>query len=388
MPGGFDESARFVRKFFDALAVGVNNRGATIAREPMKAEWKSFLTDAGAEFDPVHDDRVASFGNPEREKRFTLTGLVLCDLSHQGLIEVHGEDAETFLQGQLTTDVSKIDEHTSRLGGYCNPKGRLLASFRIFRLQDTFYLMLPDELVEPIIKRLQMFVLMSKVTLADVGCSLVRFGLSGDDAPAELEAALGAAPAAVDEVIHVDGVTAIRVHGDLPRFVLLGELEPMQQLWDRLNVRGAPAGADSWRLLDIVAGVPTVYPATSEAFVPQMVNLELLEGVSFRKGCYTGQEIVARMHYLGKLKRRMYRLHIDMDTIPEPGTELFSSDNETGQPIGTLVDAAPWPDGGIEALAVVTIQYADPDKPLNVGAADGPGASLHLPPYSLEMERA
>ncbi|HGG59114.1 MAG TPA: folate-binding protein [Gammaproteobacteria bacterium] len=354
----------------------------------MKAEWKAFLTDAGAEFNPDNGDEVASFGNPEREKRYTLTGTVLCDLSRLGLIEVHGEDAETFLQGQLTNDVTQIKPDTSHLGGYCNPKGRLLATFRMFRLQDTWYLMMPEELVEPSLKRLQMFVLMSKVTLGDAGCAMVRFGLSGHEAEAELKEALGDAPEAPDQAIHVDGVTAIRVHGEIPRYILLGELEAMQSLWNRLNVRGAPAGASSWRLLDIVAGVPTVYESTREAFVPQMINLELLEGVSFQKGCYTGQEIIARTHYLGKLKRRLYRLHVESDEPPAPGTEVFSPENETGQPIGAIVDAAPWPEGGVEALAVVTIQYADPDKPLNIGAVDGPAATLQLPPYPLELKIA
>ncbi len=353
----------------------------------MKAEWKAFLTDAGAEFNPDNDDEVASFGNPEREKRFTLTGTVLCDLSHLGLIEAHGPDAETFLQGQLTNDVTRIGADSSHLGGYCNPKGRILALFRMFRIQDTYYLMMPEQMVEPTLKRLQMFVLMSKVTLGDAGCAMVRFGLSGQEAEAELKEALGDAPAATDQVVHVDGVTAIRVHGEIPRFILLGELEPMKALWNRLNVRGAPAGAASWRLLDIVAGAPNVYPQTREAFVPQMVNLELLEGVSFQKGCYTGQEIIARTHYLGKLKRRLYRLHLDSDELPEPGTEVFSAENQTGQPVGTIVDSAPWPDGGVEALAVVMIQYADPEKPLNVGAIDGEAASLAPPPYSLELEK-
>ena len=263
-----------------------------------------------------------------------------------------------------------------------------MGSYRMFRRGDTLYLMLPEEMVESTIKRLQMFILMSKVTIADAGCSLLRFGVSGADAETELKDILGKAPAEPDQVMVIDEVSVIRVRGEQPRFVLLGDVEDLKQIWEKLNVRGAPVGASSWRLLDIMAGIPNIYQATREAFVPQMLNLELLKGVSFQKGCYTGQEIVARMHYLGKLKRRMYRLHFEGDALPAPGTPLFSPDDDTQQAIGTIVDSALAPSGGVESLAVVTIQYADPEKPLMLESVDGRVAKLHFPPYELKAKTA
>lgn len=348
----------------------------------VKPEWKDFLSNAGAEFD---DGRVASFGNPEREKRVTTTGNVLCDLSHLGLISAHGAEAADFLQAQTSNDVLSVTETRSQLNAYCNPKGRILCSFRLFRRGDTYYLRMPRDVVEACLQRLRMFVLRSQVTLEDADDALVRFGFSGPEAEQELAAALGGAPAEIDEVARLDTCTVIRVPGPLPRFELYGELEAMTRLWDRLNVHGAPVGALSWSLLDIIAGVPTIYAATAEAFVPQMANLQLLNGLSFKKGCYPGQEVVARTQYLGKLKRRMYRLHLGISEPPSPGDDVFDSRDETGQSVGKILDAQAHPDGGIAALAIVQIESAERGD-LHLGAADGPELSVKDLPYSFEAK--
>lgn len=349
----------------------------------MKNEWKAFLVDAGAEFESGNEHEVATFGNPEREKRYTLTGNVLCDLSHLGLIKVDGDDAETFLQGQATNDIAKIDASTSQQGSFCNPKGRIMASYRMFRRGDSYFLLMPKEMIEAIIKRLQMFVMMSKVSIVDASSELVRFGVSGTQSATEIQTILGDVPTDLDQAMDISATTIIRIGSESPRFIVLGDLESASQLWSKLNVQCAPAGASSWRLLDIVAGYPTIYEATKEAFVPQMVNLELLEGVSFKKGCYTGQEIVARMHYLGKLKRRMYPLHFSADEAVKPGAVLFSAENKTQQPIGTVVDSAPSPEGGVDALAVVTIKFAAAESKVYLDSLNGAVAVVGLPPYEL-----
>ena len=232
----------------------------------MKPEWRAFLTDAGAEFD---DGRVAHFGNDERERRVVTTGDVICDLSHWGLIAAHGDEAGQFLQGQFSNDLLSLDANTSQMNSYCTPKGRMLANFRVFLRGESYYLRLPRDMVEPVLKRLRMFVLRSRVTLEDADDALVRMGISGPDAAGELEAALGqAGPEAVNGVIHAGEITAIRVSGPHPRFECYGELEPMMQLWQKLNVRCAPVGSGPWALLDILAGIPTVTPATSERSWP------------------------------------------------------------------------------------------------------------------------
>lgn len=342
----------------------------------MNSEWKAFLENAGAEFDA---SGVSHYGNPPRELSVAITGDVFADLSHYGLVAVHGEDAEAFLQGQLTNDIRRVDEQHSQLSGYCNPKGRLLAIFRIFRRGDSYYLCLPGEMIEELIKRLRMFVLRSRVTIDDASDSFIHLGISGADAGQDLRAFTDAVPGNVHEVIQDDQQLLVRVPGIHPSFEVFTDTARAMALWERLNVRSAPIGATAWQLLDIQAGIPMIYPATRDAFVPQMTNLQLVDGVSFKKGCYPGQEIVARTQYLGKLKRRMYKARVDSDDTPAPGEDIFASD-EPDQSAGQLVSAAPHPDGGFVVLAVLKIASAD-GADLHLGGVDGPQLRLEHLPY-------
>ena len=342
----------------------------------MKPEWKSLLEDAGAEFS---DDTVINYGNEERERRIITTGETLCDLSHLALMAVYGEQAAEFLQNMLSNDIHQVDKNHSQLNSLCTQKGRMLSNFRIFKRDETYYLRLPQDLLEPTLKRLKMFVLMSKVTLEDASNALVRFGYAGPDADQLLQSYLGTIPAGVDEVTESSGVTVIRVPGTLPRFEIYGELEKMESLWNHLNVKAAPVGHDAWALLDILAGIPTVHGTTSEAFVPQMANMQLLNGLSFKKGCYPGQEIVARMQYLGKLKRRMYLLDIGGSKIPSAGDEVYAED--AAQPVGQIVDARRNSNGGISGLAVLQISSVEKG---NLKLGEDQSANLAELPYALE----
>lgn len=320
----------------------------------MLDNWKAFLLNAGAEFE---DGAVQHFGNLRRELSVALTGNVFADLSHYGLISVHGNDAASFLQAQLSNDLNQVTEHTSQLGGYCNPKGRLIATMRIFRRGDSYYLCLPHPLVETVINRLRMFVLRAQVTLEDATETFVHIGVSGSEIESELSTVIRDLPDRIDAVTQTDETVKICVPGIHPSFEIYTTTDNAKVLWDALNVRGAAIGADAWRLLDIEAGIPIIRPETSEAFVPQMVNLQLVNGVSFKKGCYPGQEIVARMQYLGKLKRRMYKLYTDSSQRPLPGDDILVTGED--QPAGQVVDAAPHPDGGFALLAVLRIQAAE-----------------------------
>jgi folate-binding protein YgfZ len=345
-------------------------------------EWKSFLQKAGAEFDEAG---VASYGNPRRELSVAVTGNVFADLSHYGLIAVHGEDAEEFMQGQFINDVRKVTPRHSQLSGMCNPKGRLLASFRVFRHGDSYYLCMPAEVVEDVIKRLRMFVLRARVTLEEASDTFVHLGLSGEDAQAALRTFAGELPGEVGDVMAQDTQVVLRVPGIYPSYELFTTTDGAMTLWDKLNVRSAPVGAEAWRLLDIQAGIPVIYPETREAFVPQMINLQLVDGVSFKKGCYTGQEIVARMQYLGKLKRRMYRARVDAGTLPVPGDAVFS-DADPEQSCGQLVSAARHPDGDYAVLAVIQINRAGDPGRLHLAGVDGPALTLEELPYPFPEE--
>lgn len=349
----------------------------------MKAQWNSFLEKAGAEFD---GQIITSFGNMPHEQRMVHTGLVMCDLSHFGLISAYGDDAAEFLQGQLTNDIQDIDTEHSQLSACCTPKGRMLSDFRIFKRADTFYLRLPLEQLEATLKRIKMFVLMSKITLEDASDTLIRIGVSGPTAAEELAIHVSNIPQQVDDVTQTDGYTIIRLPGLNPRFEIYAELEPMQKLWNNLDVNAAPIGAGPWNLLDILSAIPTIYTATSESFVPQMTNMQVINGVSFQKGCYTGQEIVARMQYLGKVKRHMFRIYVETNDEVKPGDKLYSPGSKSGQGTGTIVDAQlDVVDGGYEALAVIDINDADKNQ-LQLTDENGPKIILKELPYSIKSE--
>ncbi len=348
----------------------------------MITDWKDFLLDAGAEFD---DAGVLHFGNLRRELSVAITGNVFADLSHYGLISVHGDDAESFLQGQVTNDVRKVDDRHSQFNGLCNPKGRLLASFRVFHRGDSYYLCLPMDLIEDVIKRLRMFVLRSKVTLEEASDTFIHLGVSGDAAEQELRKYAGPLPDDLHAVVQDKDQAIIRVPGIHPSFEVFTTLEHAKQLWNNLNVQSAPIGSVAWRLLDIQAGIPMISPETRQAFVPQMANLHLIDGVSFKKGCYTGQEIIARMQYLGKLKRRMYIARVDSESEPRAGDEVFAGNDER-ESIGKLVSSAPHPDGGYALLAVLQIASVDSQADLRLGSITGPAIELHPLPYPSTSE--
>ncbi len=339
----------------------------------MNPHWNTFLLTAGAR---IEGDRVEDFGNPARELQASDSGDVIADLGHRGLIAVRGPDAGKFLQGQLTNDIDLVVEGHSQLSGYCSPKGRLLALLRIFRRDDALYLQLPRPLLDGTLARLKKYVLMSKVTLEDAGAALIGIGLTGPHAEAILGDLIAAVPAEPDAVGRDGALTVLRLPGRRPRFALYGPPAEMERAWTTLAARATPVGAAAWDRHDILAGIPDVYPATVEEFIPQTVNLELLGGINFKKGCYTGQEIVARLHYRGSVKRRMYLGHADAESVPAPGTPLHATGDD-GQAVGHIVSATPAPAGGCDLLAVVATEHSTGN---NLYIKDNPEIKLTLQP--------
>lgn len=307
-----------------------------------------------------------------------------CDLSFsQGLIAAHGPDSAAFLQGQLTCDVRQVTPEHSLLGAYCSPKGRALACGRLFQRQEAYFLALPAELIAPTLARLAKYRLRAKTRLEDASAELARLGLAGADAESWLAERISSAipQLPVNGVLTTDHVTVIRLPGPTSRFELHGPAQALAALWENGAQVITPVGAEVWRLLAILAGAPAVYSTTVEAFVPQMLNLHLLGGISFQKGCYTGQEIVARTQHLGKLKRRMYLARVDSPTPPQPGDPLFSPEAGPGQNAGQIADAAGHPDGGYAVLVVALIDCAERGT-LQLADASGPVLRLEALPYS------
>jgi tRNA-modifying protein YgfZ len=338
----------------------------------MDSRWKQLLDGAGAVFDD--DGSVLHFGNPDLERRAAMSGSVICDLSLYGLIRARGPDTVRFLQGQLTGDVTHIDAGHSQLNGFCTPKGRLLALFRVFASEDAFFLRLPAALLEPTLTRLRKYILMSRITLDPAGDDLAGIGLSGPRCEQELSHIVGAVPAAVDAVVRSGPLTVIRTPGIHPRFEIFGPVEAMQKAWSQLDVHAAPVGAAVWILHDILAGVPEIWPETVEEFIPQSVNLDLLGGISFDKGCYTGQEIVARLHYRGTVKRRMYLAECDTAEPPPPGRAVYPVSGGD-QAVGQVVSATLAPERGSVLLVSTVVEQALPAA-LSLGSPAGPPLEL------------
>ena len=283
-------------------------------------------------------------------------------LSRFALLKISGTDAGGFLQGQLSNDVNALDVKSNgapvvtdavdigrwQLSGYCNPKGRLLALFYLFKQGDDYFALLDQDLLEPIAKRLTMFVMRSKVTITHMAEAAFAGALSVESAAQWSGLVLGTPKHG--DVISSGSKSLLAVN---KRFLVVmhgGGPTARQEL---------SASDLNWRRADIDEGLPWVNAATSERFIPQMLNLDLVGGISFKKGCYTGQEIVARMHYLGNLKQRMFLAGVEQ--LPDatrklqvqPGDKIFA-DRELSKPIGNLVTVCE-----SRALVVIRLEYFD-----------------------------
>ncbi|SDV02146.1 CAF17-like 4Fe-4S cluster assembly/insertion protein YgfZ [Pseudomonas mucidolens] len=302
-----------------------------------------------------------------------------CPLSHEGVLAVRGADAAKFLQGQLTCNLNYLSDTHASLGARCTQKGRMQSSFRIVLQGDGVLLAMASELLEPQLADLKKYAVFSKSKLTDESAAWVRFGLTDAD---QTMASLGLElPAETDSVARANELIAIRVSPG--RAELWVPAAHAQALHEQLAAQLREGDLNSWLLGQIRAGIGQVMAQTRELFIPQMLNLQAVGGVSFKKGCYTGQEIVARMQYLGKLKRRLYRLSLDSTVPPEPGAQLFSPSHNSA--IGEVVIAAQ-ADEVIELLAVLQAEAADSGA-VHLGTLEGPGLRLLDLPYSLDRDR-
>jgi folate-binding protein YgfZ len=338
----------------------------------MSQNWQDFL--AGQKLAADAD----SFGDLNAELLAARDGTVVAPLTDHGVIRASGEDAASFLHNLMTNDMASLAPDGNRFAGLCSAKGRLLATFTSWRDGADFLLALSADIQPAILKKLSMYVLRSKVKLTDAGNAVDLLGLAGPSAPALIEA-LGAAVPGTGCTTPVAGGQVLGLAGK--RYMLALTPDAAMAAWPKLAAQARPVGATAWRWLEIVAGQPRVVAATQEAFVPQMVNMEVaaVAGVSFTKGCYPGQEIVARTQYLGKVKRRMYRGKL-AQPLPA-GTNVFTPESQ-GQHCGALVTVAPAPEGGYECLLVVQSSGAEAGE-IHAGTADGHTVTLLPLPYSL-----
>ncbi len=350
--------------------------------------WNQFLLAQGARHALDSEAAIADFGDALSVAQ--LQDGFVASVTDQGLIAVTGDDAASFLHAQLTNDVEHLNQEQLRLAGYCTPKGRLLASFLMWRNDTTVYLQLARDLQAPVQKRLQMFVLRARAKLHDASgdpANQVVLGLGGRQAGALLAQWFDSLPATPFSKVDNSMGTLLRVADAFggARYQWLTSVENALTVWPTLAATVAKGGNDAWRLSEIHAGVPQITQATQEQFVPQMVNFELLGGVNFKKGCYPGQEIVARSQYLGKLKRRTTLVSIG-STEARAGSELFAA-SDPAQPCGMIVNAAPNGDGGVDALVemkLAAIEEGAAAGAVRLGSAEGAPLRLLAMPYVLD----
>jgi folate-binding protein YgfZ len=304
----------------------------------------------------------------------------LCPLPDWGVLKVSGEDAARFLQGQATCDVLALVPGAVGCGAFCTPKGRVLANFRMARGWEAFYLFLARELVEPLQKRLQLYVLRAKVQLENLTGLASLHALPGPD-NAETLVAMGFTPSNLsadwNELPNL-GVLKLE-RGAVTDYWLMTPADAGEKPW----LAHATLPADAWRLRDIAAGFPLILPATREEFLPQMLNLDRMGGTSYTKGCYTGQEIVTRTHFLGHIKRRMFRMRCAGGIDLEPGAAVVETSGAEPRTAGRIVSACRNAEGRWECLAVLGLEFAASGH-RHAASAEGPRLSGLPLPYPLE----
>lgn len=302
-----------------------------------------------------------------------------CTLSHEGILAVRGPDANKFLQGQVTCNLNYLSDSHSSLGARCTPKGRMQSSFRILSVSDGYLLAMASELLEAQLTDLKKYAVFSKSKLTDESQDWLRIGLSGGD-NALRSLGLKLAETA-DSVARSNELLALRLSDGRAELWIPASQAVTVQAQLATQLREAPL--NDWLLAQVRAGIGQVMGSTRELFIPQMINLQAVGGVSFKKGCYTGQEIVARMQYLGKLKRRLYRLELHDTQVPEPATALFSPTHASS--VGEVVLAARSATG-VELLAVLQDEAAL-NGVIHLGSAEGSTLSVLDLPYTLDSDR-
>jgi len=327
--------------------------------------------------DPEH--RVCrDLGDLALELHAAEEGGFVADLGHLALLTFTGEDAGDFLQSQLSCDIEPLRRHpTSTFGAYCTPKGRMLASFLLWQSSSVWYMILSRSIAASVKKRLSMYVLRAKVRI-ETPSNLVLMGISGTVGMQALQQLTGMDNPTAHCVLANEKLSAVGFPRG--RSLLLIPADMANKTWDMLSRNVQSTGTAAWEWSDIRSGIPWITEKIQDQFVPQMVNFELIGGVSFKKGCYPGQEIVARTQHLGKIKRRMYLAHVMVSA--EAGLELYSED-VGGQSNGMVVNAVPAPHGGSDMLVVVQNDSVAHSR-VHLAAPDGPLLHFESLPYTLE----
>lgn len=251
---------------------------------------------------------------------------VMIDLSSQGILSVKNEGAAKLLQGQLTCDIADINALASRLGAHCNPQGRMISLFRICWFHDQYLLLMPSVLLPIAMAALKKYAPFFKADLNDESQTYKKIGYKGQN----LTKSIPALPLHINDVATIDDLLVIKVSDSPPRYEILGKKVAAEEKWQQCLAHAQVESENVWKSLDLANSIPSLYPETSEKFLPHDINLPALEGVSFKKGCYTGQEIIARMHYKGKLKNRLFLVSTETTLPIERGGIIYRGKDSCG----------------------------------------------------------
>ena len=331
----------------------------------MQTDWRNFLTGQGAQF---HNNSVIQFSAADSEAHTCLDKNTLTPLTDLSIIEISGAEARHFLNAQFTTDISQPEDNKAQLSAWCNPKGRVISNFFIFPNKTKYYLFLPTELKDSVCRRLQMYVLRAAVTIKDRDDELVCLGFRAH----ELEA-----------LLLQKNISGFLVNDkDRQRAVVFGEAATMQRLWTANHTSSLPTASGYWQVLNNLAGLPWIRTETSEAYLPQALNLDLIDGLSFNKGCYPGQEIVARVHYRGQVKWRSALALVTADKLPQAGDKLYVP--EQARSAGSVINVGKYRDRQYLLLCVLDCtQYHS--REIRLGANDGPLLAPQPLPYAVKI---
>lgn len=338
----------------------------------MLPSWLSLLSTA------FHGDDPASLhaGDAAAEQLAARDGTILVPLVHLAPMHFAGEDTTAFLQGQLSSDVSRVSSTQAQLSSYSTPKGRMLASFLLLQDGEGHVLLPSADIRDAVLKRLSMFIMRSKVKASAPAMALL--GLAGPQAESLLQQQFGSVPQGDFSVASAGTTRIVRV----PHlgFVICTPEAEVAAIWQGLSGGATPAGPVAWQWREIQAGIVRITGSTQELFVPQMANFDLTGAVSFTKGCYPGQEIVARTQYLGKLKKRAYLAHAEGSAALAAGQSLYSPDLGE-QATGQIANVAPAPGGGHDLLAI--IHSSSVEHGVHLDSSSGPLLQMLPLPYSL-----
>jgi folate-binding protein YgfZ len=341
----------------------------------MSPDWQNFLNTQGAK---IEARRLHGFKENESDSFDNL----ITDLSQLAHIEVSGDDAEEFLHGQFTISIKELINNHCQFSGWCNAKGQVKETFLIYRNDNDFTILLPAELKESFVNQLQMFVLRANVNISDKSNELVRIGVQIKD-DTILSNLINSVPVHIGdvtqgEVIVDNNLYCLRIVSakDAHRFILIGTINKQIELWKQLAKHVTPVGTSLWELLDLQTAYPWITTQTTQKFLPQMLNLDLIDALNYQKGCYPGQEIIARLHFRGQLKRSLCLTTTTLDSQVISGDQLYADNNE--QSIGTVINAQPAHD---KYYLLAVIDTDSREKKISLGCPDGPLLSLLQLPY-------